>query len=104
MLTVVAPANTLSVQVVAPHKAEEQLQYVLWGFSCAETAGTAAVAEAVLRHGTTTEDPFLIAPINFAADGYGYPTFFPVPIPVPKGLFLHRVAGTTTFVFYMDYQ
>jgi hypothetical protein len=77
---------------------------ILWGISMAETAGSASTAEIVLRRGTKTTDQEIVAPINFAADGFGYPTFFPNPITCYEGIFLHRVSGETTVVIYYDYQ
>jgi hypothetical protein len=79
-------------------------QLILHGFSTAETAGTAATAEVVIRHGNSVSGKMLCAPMNFAADGFGYPTFYPYPIPCPNGIFIQRVSGSTTIVLYVDYQ
>ena len=99
MIPVEAPSSTVSTQAVLPRK-----DLILWGFSGAETAGTAATAECVIRHGVTASAPMLLAPINFAADGFGYPTFFPRPLLCPNGIFLERVTGNTTLIFYIDYE
>jgi hypothetical protein len=77
---------------------------ILHGFSTAESAGSAGTAEVVIRHGSKSTSPMVCAPINFAADGFGYPTFFPVPIPCPDGIYIHLVSGETTIVLYVDYQ
>jgi len=77
---------------------------VLWGFSMAESAGTASTAEIIIRHGINVQGQELAAPVNFASDGFGYPTFFPVPIPVPNGVYIQRVSGETTVVLYYDRQ
>jgi hypothetical protein len=104
MISMPVASGTSDVQVIPPRNPSDLLGYVLWGYSSSETAGTADVAEAVIRHGVSSSAPILVAPINFAADGHGYPTFFPFPLPVPDGLFLDRVSGDTTFVFYVDKQ
>jgi hypothetical protein len=92
-------SGTASVIALSPDP-----MLILWGFSMAETAGTAATAEIVIRHGITVAGDMLAAPVNFASDGFGYPTFFPMPIQVPNGIFLQRVSGETTVVFYYDKQ
>jgi hypothetical protein len=84
------------------HIANDML--ILHGFSTAETAGSASTAEVVLRHGTNDTSPMLCAPINFASDGFGYPTFFPVPMYCPNGIFVERRSGETTVILYCDYQ
>ena len=104
MITVVVDAGAADSQAVPATPAGSDIQWVLWGFSAAETAGTAATAECVLRHGNGPTSPILVAPMNFAADGFGYPTFFPVPLPVPNGIYVDRVSGTTTIVLYVDKQ
>jgi hypothetical protein len=77
---------------------------ILWGFSHAETASSAATAEINIYHGKSSDGQMLTAPINFAADGYGYPSFFPQPISCPNGVYVERVSGETTVIIYYDYQ
>ena len=77
---------------------------VLWGFSAAESASSASTAECVIRHGNSTSAPPLFAPMNFAADGFCYPTFVPFPMQCPNGIFVERVSGVTTLILYVDYQ
>jgi hypothetical protein len=77
---------------------------ILHGFSSAESAGSASTAEVVIRHGVGSSGQMVCAPINFAADGFGYPTFFPHPVPCPNGIFIDRVSGSTTIILYVDYQ
>ena len=99
-MIVVEIAGTVGdIQGVDPHP-----MLVLWGFSVAESASSASTAEIVIRPGTTANDPMICAPINFAADGYGPPAFFPHPVQCPKGIFVDRVSGSTTVVLYVDYQ
>lgn len=94
---VVVASGTGDVQAVSGTKYNLRLV----GFSVAETAGTAATAEVVLRHGTAATDDPLVAPINLAADGFG--TFwYPPGIPCPNGIYVDRVSGTTTLVLYVD--
>lgn len=72
----------------------------LIGFTVAETAGTAAAAEVILRHGTTASAPILVGPINLAADGFNSYWFGEYGIYCPNGIFVDRVAGTTTLQIY----
>lgn len=72
----------------------------LVGFSAAESAGTAAAAEVILRHGTADTDELLVAPINLAANGF-QAEMFGAGIPAPNGIFVDRVSGTTTLVLYV---
>jgi len=88
-----------NVQAVEPHR-----QLVLWGVSAAETASVAAAAECVIRHGNGITAPMLFAPMNFAADGFCYPTFVPFPMLCPNGIFVERRSGETTLILYVDYQ
>lgn len=99
MIPIVSNSSTADNQVCLPNP-----MLVLHGFSCAETAGSAGTAELVIRHGTKATDPMIVAPINFAADGFGYPTFFPVPMQCPNGIYVDRVSGETTVVVYVDYE
>lgn len=92
--TVVA-ADTADAQVVA---ATPGLR--LMAVSGAETAGTAAAAEAILRHGTSTAGAKLLPPMNFTADGFLPPTLLGAGIPCPNGIFLDRVSGNTEFIVY----
>ena len=74
----------------------------LCGFSIAETAESAAVAEVILHHGTSSSGARIMAPINLAADGFG--TFwYPPGIPVPQGIYVNRVSGTSELVFYVEW-
>lgn len=73
----------------------------LKGFSVAETAGTAAAAEVIIRHGDDDADPQLVAPINLEANGFGV-FWFHEGIPCPNGIFIDRVSGETTLVLYVD--
>jgi hypothetical protein len=84
------------------HKPDPML--ILHGFSASETAGSASTAEIVVRRGTNSTGTMICPPINFASDGFGYPTFFPQPIPCYEGIFIDRVSGETTIVLYVDYQ
>ena len=72
---------------------------VLTGFSVAETAASAATAEVILRHGTTSSAAMLVAPINLEANGFGMYVCDP-PVIVPNGVFVDRVSGNTTVVLY----
>lgn len=99
MITVVMAGDTGSSVV---READPQL--VLWGFSAAETAVSGAAAEAVIRHGTSANGSMIFAPINFAAEGFAYPTFLPNPVQCPNGIYLERRSGNTTFILYVDYQ
>jgi hypothetical protein len=71
----------------------------LLGYSVRESAGTAAVATAVLRHGTGTGDP-MIAVIELAANGSETRDFFDRGIAVDNGVFVHRVAGETELALW----
>jgi hypothetical protein len=75
---------------------------IVWGVAFSETAGSASTAEIVLYHGTDTSGEMLLPPVNFAADGYGYPTFFPKGKFCPNGVYLERVSGETTVLIYYD--
>ncbi len=74
----------------------------LRGFSCAETASSAAAAEFILRHGTSTGDPQLVSPVNLNANGVGFPWFGTHGIDCPDGIFLDRISGNTSLVVYVD--
>lgn len=99
MYTIAAPADTAD-KLVLP-KQTGQPQIILLGYSCAETAATAATAEAIIIHGMDGTGEQIAPPINFSADGFDI-KFFPRPIAVPNGLYLDRISGNTTFVFYVD--
>ena len=88
-----------NIQAVQP-----KATLVLWGVSAAETAGSAGTAECVIRHGNGITSPMLFAPMNFAADGFCYPTFVPFPMQCPNGIFVERRSGQTTLILYIDYQ
>jgi hypothetical protein len=98
---IILPIQSGSESVIA-HIPNEKL--ILWGISMAESAGSASTAEIVIRKGTGVTGTPLLAPVNFAADGFGYPTFFPCAIPCREGIFIERVSGETTIVLYIDYQ
>jgi hypothetical protein len=99
MIILEVPSGTSDGQA---HKPDKML--ILHGFSTAETASSASTAEVIIRHGINASAPMICAPINFASDGFGYPTFFPVPLPCPNGIFIDRVSGETTIILYVDYQ
>ena len=90
-------ADTVDVQGVG---AGESLK--LMGFSVAETASTAAAAEVVLRHGTGSGDPLLVAPINLKADGFGNPWFGDKGVDCQNGIFVDRISGNTALVLYVE--
>ena len=95
----VIESGTGDVQALPAHP-----MLVLKGVSYSETASSASTAEIVLYHGTSTADKKILPPINFAADGYGYPHDFTEPLYVPNGVFLERVSGETTVLLYWDYD
>ena len=72
----------------------------LIGYSVAESASSAAAAEVILRHGTTSSAPLLAAPVNLDANGYGH---FVCDIICPAGIFIDRVSGNTTVVLYVEH-
>jgi hypothetical protein len=72
----------------------------LMGWSVVETAGTPALASAVLRDGTGTGDP-IVAQAKVAASGAAFQWFDPAGIVCPNGVFLDRTAGETTVVVYL---
>lgn len=75
----------------------------LYGFSVAETAASAAVAEVIILHGATqAAGTQVVAPVNLAADGFGQFSFN-FGIPCPNGITIDRVAGNTTLVLYIGY-
>jgi hypothetical protein len=88
------PAGTGDVAAVA---AKPTLR--LRGYSVAETAASAAIAEVILRHGTAAGDPMLTAPMNLAADGY-LPSP-PMDVSCPNGIYVDRVGGNTTVILYV---
>jgi hypothetical protein len=99
MIIVSREGISSDIQAVFPNP-----KLILRGLTAGESAGSASTAEFVIRHGTKTTDPILIAPANFAADGFMYPTFFNPPIAVPNGIFLDLTSGTVTVVLYIDYE
>lgn len=64
----------------------------LCGFSIAENAGTPAAARVRLRHGDADTDP-VIVDLHLAASQSAW-DFFDCQ-PVPDGVFVDRVSGTT---------
>lgn len=99
MNALVVESSSASIQAAPANK-----KLKLWGVSGAETAASAAVAECVVRHGTDATGSMLWGPMNFAADGFCYPTFLPHAIACPNGIFVERRAGTTTLILYVDYE
>ena len=99
MITVIVASETGSTVAVPSN-----MDLVLWGFSAAETSSGGATAECVIRHGVSTAGPMIFAPINFATDGFAYPTFLPRPYQCPNGIYIERRSGETTLVLYVDYQ
>ena len=91
-------AGTGDQQGVNPH-----LALKLLGFSVAETAGTAAAAEVIIRHGESSSDPQLVAPINLDPNGFGIrPVGGEKGVECPKGIFIDRVSGNTSLVLYIE--
>lgn len=88
------PAGTTDVQGKAG-----QGGLRLMGYAVRESAGTPAVAEALLRHGTAATDPIL-AFVELAGNGKDAIWFGPNGIRCPNGVFVDRVAGNTEFVLY----
>ncbi len=72
----------------------------LMGFAVRESAGTAAVASAILRDGTSTAGD-MIVPINLAADESGIVWFGPQGIPYNTGLYLDMEAGSLEAAIYI---
>lgn len=72
----------------------------LMGFIVAETAGTPAAAEVVLRHGTT-DAATIIARIKLKA-GDTVPFSSEKGMPVASGVFIERVSGTTAVTLFYD--
>lgn len=74
----------------------------LCGVSVTEDAGTAAAAEVILRHGTSTGGSELTG-IVLAANETKVFWFSDEGVSVPSGVFVDRVAGTTKLtLFYRD--
>ena len=69
----------------------------LMGYSIKETAG--AVATLLLRHGDAASDEIFAAE-NFAAAGCTLRWFGPGGIPVPDGVFIERLTGTTAVTLW----
>jgi hypothetical protein len=69
----------------------------LMGYSIKETAG--AVATLLLRHGDAATDE-IVAAENFAAAGSTTRWFGPGGIPVPDGVFIERLTGTTAVTLW----
>lgn len=102
-------AINATVTVIASNSADEQgvaatSGLVLLGFDVTESAGSAAAAEVILRHGTSTAGPMLAAPINLDANGCTGPIFFAYPVACASGIFIDRVSGSSTVVLYTDVQ
>lgn len=71
----------------------------VYGYSVRESAGTAAVATAILRDGTSAAGPARVF-IELPADGSQTER---IPgVPFYNGVFVDRVAGSTEFVLYVD--
>jgi hypothetical protein len=68
------------------------------GYAVAESAASAAVAEVIIRHGTSASAPNLTPPINLIADGYGS---FQCYVHCPDGVYIDRVGGNTTVTVYV---
>lgn len=72
----------------------------LYGWSVTESAGSPAIATAVLRNGTGTGDP-IVAIASVPASGKDFQWFGPNGITCTGGLFLDRTGGSTTVVVYV---
>lgn len=68
----------------------------LMGYSMKETAG--AVATLILRHGGTGGVDTIFA--NFAAAGSTTQWFGPQGIPMPSGIWIERLTGTTAVTLF----
>lgn len=99
MIPVIGQNMMADNMIVKPHP-----DLVFRGITAAESAGTPATAQFVLRHGTSTGGTILIAPANFAAKGFMYPTFLPSPIGCPNGISVQVESGTVTIIVYVDYE
>lgn len=71
----------------------------LYGWSVTESAGSPALASAVLRNGTGTGDPIVAVCSLLASTSGGQ--MFVEPVLCNGGLFLDRTAGSTTVVVYI---
>lgn len=94
---VAVAAGTTDVAVVG---ARRDLR--LRGYSISETAGSAAAAEAIIRHGVSNGAPQLVAPINLDANGFGHLWFGSHGIDCPDGIWFERVTGNVSLVVYVD--
>ena len=94
---VAVAAGTTDVAVVGARR-----DLKLRGYSIAETASSAAAAEAIIRHGTSNSDPQLIAPINLDANGHGMFWFDGHGVDCPEGIWFERVNGNISLVVYVD--
>ncbi len=90
-------AGTTDVAVVGA-----RIDLRLRGYTISETAGSAAAAEAIIRHGASNSDPQLITPINLDANGYGMFWFGIDGISCPNGIWFERVTGNSSLVVYVD--
>ena len=88
-----APAGSGNLQI-STAKPERFL-----GWSAVETAG--AVAEFVLRSGTGTGDP-PVAHVKVVSGGSSSQWLGEQGVICPGGLFLHRVAGSTHVVVWVE--
>ncbi len=71
----------------------------LLGFEIRESAGSPAVAEVNLRHGTTNTDT-VVAPIVLVASGTTQMWMGPDGVPVPNGVYVDRVSGNTKLTLF----
>lgn len=71
------------------------------GWHANEDATTAAVAEFVIRNGSSTAgDP--VIPVNLAANGSDHEWFGPMGVVFSQGVFLDRLSGTTTVTVFIE--
>ncbi len=87
----VARTADIQVQAAAPGLR-------LMGYAVRESAGTPAVATAILRHGTADTDP-LIVPIELAANESDHEWMWP-GILVEDGIFLEVAGGEVDISVY----
>jgi hypothetical protein len=72
----------------------------LMGWSVRESDTTAAVAEVVLRQGSTTGQ--IVAQAHVAANGSVETWMGPQGVICREGLFIDRIGGTTTVVVWVE--
>ena len=90
-----SPSNTtdLAISTSKPSR--------LLGWTAVESAGTPALATAVIRDGADVNGA-PIAYIGLLASGGGSQWFGPQGIVCPNGIFLDRVTGTTTITVFVE--